>query len=245
MSRKSKAEARGVEADARVSAESTPDVEASEAIAGAPLNEPAADGAEPISRELVADEAPSDEIAPEATDSGEAELIAALQAELAEANARAEGYRETMQRSAAEFQNTRKRQERQLAEEIERANGALIRRLLPVLDDLELAFQNVPEELRGDAAEAASDPSNDGTGDDAALAWVAGFRQIHKKLIDLLQEEGATVIDCSGPFDPVRQEAISSEPSDTVASGHVIAPVRAGYEYKGRVLRPALVRVAL
>lgn len=240
MSRKSKAKTRGVETGAGVGADVAPDVEASEAAAGAPLDEQPMESAESLAGETVADE-----VVPEPLDTGEAELIVALRAELAEANARAEGYRETMQRSAAEFQNTRKRQERQLAEEIERANAALIRRLLPVIDDLELAFQNMPEELRGDAVEPAGDRSNNGTGDDATLAWVAGFRQIQKKLLDLLQEQGVTVVDSAGPFDPVRQEAISSEPSDTVASGHVIASVRAGYEYKGRVLRPALVRVAL
>lgn len=164
---------------------------------------------------------------------GDAALIAQLQGELAAAQAKADEYLDRMQRTAAEFQNSRRRLENQLSEEVERANSSLIKRLLPVLDDLDLAFQNVPAEL---------DEGNNGSG---ATAWIQGFRQIRKKLLDLLIEQGITPVETTGIFDPVRHEAISSEPSDSVESGHIIGEVRAGYEYKGRVLRPALVRVAM
>jgi molecular chaperone GrpE len=76
------------------------------------------------------------------------------------------------------------------------------------------------------------------------VAWLQGFRQIRKKLFDVLSDQGVTAIDTSGEFDPNQHEAIGSEPSDSVPSGHVIDEVRAGYLHKGRVLRPALVRVA-
>ncbi len=166
--------------------------------------------------------------------------IERLQSELAAAQAKADDYLDKLQRSAADFQNSRRRMENQLGEEIERANGALIRRLLPVLDDLDLAFQNVPETLR----DAAGDASGD-SGAGSQQAWLLGFQQIRKKLLDLLVEQGVKPIESSDVFDPNRHEAISSEPSETVVSGHIIAEVRAGYEYKGRVLRPALVRVAM
>jgi molecular chaperone GrpE len=165
----------------------------------------------------------------------EAALITQLREELAAAQAKADEYLDKLQRSAADFQNSRRRLENQQAEEIERASGALIKRLLPVLDDLDLAFQNVPDELQ--TAEA-----NEATAQQ--VAWLQGFRQIRKKLLDLLAEQGLSMIDTSGEFDPNQHEAISSEPSDTVESGHIIAVVRAGYLHKGRVLRPALVRVA-
>jgi molecular chaperone GrpE len=167
--------------------------------------------------------------------SEEAKLITQLREELAAAQAKADDYLDKLQRSAAEFQNSRRRLEAQQADEIERANGALVRRLLPVLDDLELAFQNVPSELQ--AAEA-----NEATAQQ--VAWLQGFRQIRKKLFDLLVDQGLSLIDTSGEFDPNQHEAIGSEPSESVPSGHIIAEVRAGYMHKGRVLRPALVRVA-
>jgi molecular chaperone GrpE len=167
--------------------------------------------------------------------SEEAQLITQLREELAAAQAKADEYLDKLQRGAAEFQNSRRRLEAQQADEIERANGALIKRLMPVLDDLDLAFQNVPGELQSAEADEESAPQ---------VAWLQGFRQIRKKLYDVLADQGLSLIDTSGEFDPNLHEAISSEPSDSVPSGHIIAEMRAGYLHKGRVLRPALVRVA-
>jgi molecular chaperone GrpE len=167
--------------------------------------------------------------------SQEAEEITRLREEVAAAQAKADEYWDKLQRSAAEYQNSRRRLENQQAEEIERANGALIKRLMPVLDDFDLAFQNMPSELQD---------GESGEGSTQQVAWVQGFRQIRKKLLDILADQGVTTIDTSGEFDPHLHEAIGSEPSDSVESGHIIAEVRAGYMYKGRVLRPALVRVA-
>jgi molecular chaperone GrpE len=167
--------------------------------------------------------------------SEEAALIKQLQDELAAAQAKADDYLDKFQRGAAEFQNSRRRLEQQQAEAIERASGALVARLLPVLDDLDLAFQNLPSELQSAEATEETAPQ---------VAWLLGFRQIHKKLFDVLGDQGLELIDTSGEFDPNLHEAISSEPNDGVESGHIIAEIRAGYLHKGRVLRPALVRVA-
>lgn len=155
------------------------------------------------------------------------ETIARLEAELAEANQQAAEVTEKSQRLAAEFQNSRRRQERQLAEQIERSSMHLIKRLLPAMDDFDLAFANVPEAT------------------DAEAAWIDGFRQIQRKLRQLLDEEGVTPIATEGAFDPTLHEAIASAPSDNVEPGHIIDTLRAGYQLKGHVLRPALVRVAM
>ncbi len=160
--------------------------------------------------------------------SPEAALIEQLQAELAEVRAEAAAQTDQVQRIAAEFQNSKKRQERQLSDAIQRASGHLAEQLLPILDDFDLAFGNLPEELNEE--------------DDS---WVDGFRQIHKKLASLLDDQGVTIIAREGEFDPNLHEAISSEPSEDVESGHIIETLRAGYEFKGRVLRPAMVRVAM
>ncbi|CAN5851785.1 hypothetical protein BH10CHL1_BH10CHL1_36550 [soil metagenome] len=156
------------------------------------------------------------------------EIIEQLQAELAAAQAKTDDLMDKLQRTVAETQNSRRRQEKQLSEELERASARIIRRLLPVVDDFGLAFQNVPSDF-----------------DNSTSNWVEGFRQIQKKLVNLLEEEGVTQIAADGEFDPNRHEAVTSEPHETIASGHIIDTLRTGYEYKGRVLRPSLVRVAL
>jgi molecular chaperone GrpE len=155
------------------------------------------------------------------------ETIARLESELAEARAQANDAVDRMQRTAAEFQNARKRQERLLQDSLERATQRLLTALLPVQDDFSLAFQNLPETLTQEE-----------------MAWVDGFKRIHDKLTGLLNEEGVKAIEHDGPFDPARHEAVTNEPSEEVESGHIIATLRTGYVLKDRVLRPALVRVA-
>ena len=166
---------------------------------------------------------------PEAHEPTPEEIIAGLEAEAAAAQALAAENLDRLLRTTAEFQNTSRRQEKRLLDSIERANQSLILRLLPVIDDFDLAFGNMPADLS-----------------ETDIAWLSGFRQIQKKLTDALAEEGVAIIDETGsPFDPNRHEAISSEPNAEVESGHIIQTLRAGYEHKNRVLRPALVRVAM
>ena len=169
--------------------------------------------------------ATAEDVNPEATADDPAAILAQLEAALAEERARSADLLDKQQRMAAEFQNSRRRQERQLTEEIERANTHMVKRLLPVVDDFDLAFANVPADL------------------DAGASWVEGFRQIQKKLHALLEDEGVTRIRTEGEFDPMLHEAIVSVPSEDAPSGHILDTLRAGYEYKGRVLRAALVRI--
>ena len=104
----------------------------------------------------------AEDVSPEATADDPASVMAQLEAALAEERARSADLLDKQQRMAAEFQNSRRRQERQLTEEIERANTHMIKRLLPVVDDFDLAFANMPADL------------------DAGANWVEGFRQIQK-----------------------------------------------------------------
>ncbi len=181
---------------------------------------PGAPGAE--SAAGVATETGAEEAAPEYL-----ARIGELESALAEERDRAAKLLDQSQRMAAEFQNSRRRLETQVQDEIERASTHLLRRLLPVIDDFDLAFAHVPAEI------------------EAGAAWVDGFRQIQKKLHTVLADEGVEVIPGEGEFDPSLHEAVSGEPSDDVPSGHIIGTLRAGYTYKGKVLRPALVRVAM
>lgn len=177
--------------------------------------------------EAAADSAQDDEAAQEEMPDSAA-IIQALQEQLVQAEAKAKEHFDMLQRTAAEFQNSKRRQEKLLADSIDRASMHLIQRLLPVLDDLDLAFRNQPQSLSENES-----------------AWTAGFQQIQKKLMNLLEDESVTLIPPTGEFDPNRHEAISSEPSEEVESGHIIETLRTGYEHKGRVLRPAIVRVAM
>lgn len=150
-----------------------------------------------------------------------------LQAELAAERARYAELYDKFQRSAADFQNARRRQDKQTSDAIERAATQVIRKLLPVLDDLALAFDHVPATLTEEQA-----------------PWVDGFRQIQRKLLVVLEDEGVTAIPSTGTFDPALHEALSSEPNDQVPSGEIIATLRVGYAQRGHILRPALVRVS-
>jgi molecular chaperone GrpE len=180
--------------------------------------EPAQAAAIPEASADAADEAPAPDFAAQ---------ISELERTLAQERERADKLLDQSQRLAAEFQNTRRRLETQVQDEIERASTHLMRRLLPVIDDFDLAFANVP------------------AGIESGAAWVDGFRQIQKKLHNLLAEEGVQVIAGEGEFDPTLHEAVSGEASDSVPAGHIIGTLRAGYTHKGKVLRPALVRVAV
>jgi molecular chaperone GrpE len=122
-------------------------------------------------------------------------------------------YLDQYKRIRADFENYRKRILKQQTEHLERAAEQLVEKLLPVLDTF-----------------------------DAAIAHGEGFEQVHKSLTNLLRREGLHRIDPAGkPFDPAEADAVAHEDGD---GGPVVAEVlRPGYKWKGRVLRPAMVRV--
>ncbi len=222
--------------DLEMVAEETPTTEASEetstteaASAEARAEEETAEAPDSAPAEATEEEAGDGDgavVQEEAPEVSLEERIAALEAELEAARAQAEEYLDQWRRTAAEFANYRKRQEREQAEFVKQANAALIAKLLPVLDDFDLAFEHLPEDV-------------------AKSAWVEGFALIRRKLHAILEQEGVTPIEAVGqPFDPTLHEAVSHEESEEVESGHVIAEVRKGYRLGDRVLRPALVRVA-
>ncbi len=164
----------------------------------------------------------------EAIAESEDEVIAALVDELAQAKRTADEANDRALRAQAELANFRRRKEREAEERVATANGRLLKELLPVVDDFDLAFAAIPAAAEGEAN-----------------AWAKGFELILRKLQNVLDREGVTAIDATGVFDPNVHEAISVEPSDTVPSGHIIAEVRRGYRLHDKVLRPSYVRVAM
>lgn len=147
----------------------------------------------------------------------------AVKAQLAEAESRASEYKDGWARSQAEFQNYKKRIERDNELTYASMKGDIVKKVLPVLDDLELALQNRP----------------------ADNAWANGIELIARKLQNILESEGVKRIEAKGlAFDPNFHDAITHEPSEEVESEHVIDVVRNGYTLGERVIRPASVRVA-
>jgi molecular chaperone GrpE len=151
---------------------------------------------------------------------------AALQAQLAEAQAKASEYLEQLRRERASFENFRKRTDKEREEANQNATVDTLRKLLPVIDDFERAIANVPPDKANDEV-------------------IKGFSLIHRKLLTLLDSAGIKVLDPVGtPFDPAFHEALGQDDASSVKSGHVSAVLQKGYVYGERVLRPALVRVA-
>jgi molecular chaperone GrpE len=147
----------------------------------------------------------------------------ALKKKLQDSESKTVEYKDSWLRSQAEFQNYRRRIERDNELMHASMKGDIVKKVLPVLDDLERALQN----------RAVEDP------------WANGIELIARKFQTILENEGVKKIEAVGmEFDPNFHEAISHEPADGTQSGHVIAVVQNGYMIGERVIRPALVRVA-
>ena len=125
-----------------------------------------------------------------------APAVVELQAQLAQAQAQAAEYLDQARRVAADLSNSRKRMQREMDEVRASASERVLERLLPVVDDVERVFANVP------ADQADSD-------------WVNGFRMIQRKLWSLLESEGVTIVPAEGlPFDPAIHHAITHEEAE-------------------------------
>jgi molecular chaperone GrpE len=166
-----------------------------------------------------------EETAPE-EEAVSSEEVEALQQALLEWQAKADEYLDGWQRQRAEFANYKKRVERDQAQVQQSAAASVIKRFLDVLDDLDRALSNRPQE--GDGA-----------------AWASGVELVYRKFSAVLEAEGVKPMEAQGAtFDPNLHEALSNEDSPEHDSGQIIAVVKNGYFLGEKVLRPALVRVA-
>jgi molecular chaperone GrpE len=136
--------------------------------------------------------------------------------------------RDRLLRTTAEFDNYRKRIERERREMADRAAESLLLDLLPLVDDLERAL----------AAEASG-------GGEPADAYRRGVELIHRQMLDLLARRGVTPMEALGAdFDPHLHQAVASEAVEGHRDGEVIDVLRKGYVINDRLLRPAMVKVA-
>ncbi len=148
---------------------------------------------------------------------------AELHERLAAVEAERDEYLNDLKRVAADFDNFRKRAARDQETFVARANEALVKELLPIVDDLERAL---------DAAEQHEESRLE-----------EGVRLVHRSLFQALQKQGLEEISADGRFDPHLHEALLAQPSDR-EEGSVIEVLQKGYRLGDRVLRPARVVVA-
>ncbi|HSK11105.1 MAG TPA: nucleotide exchange factor GrpE [Vicinamibacterales bacterium] len=169
-----------------------------------------------------------DEIADEpvvAGAEGRADQAPPADGDLAALRRERDEYRDLLLRKTAEFDNYRKRVDRERRDLLQHAASDVFEALLPILDDFERALR---------APEGAS-----------AEAYKQGVEMIHGQLVDFLARRGVTPIDAAGAdFDPRYHEAITYEERPGHREGEVLEEVRRGYMHGDRLLRPSTVRVA-
>lgn len=162
---------------------------------------------------MAAAEDPGEPMPPDAEASAEAEEDESPQATL-----------DHLRRLQAEFANYRRRTDRERLETGDWAQGRLIEKLLPVLDDFDRA-------MGAEEKDAAS---------------VKGFQLIREKLTRALTEAGLERIDVTGAtFDPEMHEALLTQQVEPERAGKVLNEIEPGYLFKGRLVRPARVQVGM
>src|SRR6266850_3593495 len=131
-------------------------------------------------------------------------------------------------RKQAEFENYKKRMDREKAEFAQFASSELIKELLTTLDSFELALRNAASE---------------GSGREDVLR---GFELIYKQLVDTLGRFGLKAIEAKGKkFDPNFHQAVATQATEEMEENTVIEEMRKGYTLNGRLLRPAMVSVSV
>ena len=148
--------------------------------------------------------------------------------DLKERAAKADEHWERLLRVSADFDNYKKRAAREKQEAARYANEALLQKLIPVLDSLDMALAS---------AQAAPDQ--------AVQSLQTGINMIHQQLRNALKDSGLEEVNALGqPFDPNLHEAVSQQETKDAPEGQVVQQLRKGYRLRERLLRPATVIVA-
>jgi molecular chaperone GrpE len=164
------------------------------------------------------------EVAVSEEEAAASELEADL-ARLTQIESERDEYLDTLRRVQAEFENYRKRVIKEQTALVDRATSGLVEQLLPVLDSFELALKNL-----------------DSAGSDDIESVRKGVELVYAELLGVLEKAGLSRIEAEGkPFDPNVHEAVMQEDGD--GEPVVTDVLRTGYTLKGRVLRPAMVKV--
>ena len=165
---------------------------------------------------------------PNSAGAADASLTPEQLQELRAKAAKADEHWDRYVRQTADFENFKKRAARERQEAAKSANESLLGKLIPVLDNFDMAIA---------AATSAQTTSVE--------ALKTGVTMIHNQFKSALADAGLEEIDATGqPFDPNLHEAVSQVASTTVPEGHVLQQLRKGYRFRDRLLRPATVVVA-
>jgi molecular chaperone GrpE len=160
-----------------------------------------------------------------AVDDG-AKTEAAVETDPAQLQRERDEYYELLLRKSAEFDNFRKRVERERKAQAESAAANMIEELLPLMDDLERALKVDTDSEAGDA-------------------YRRGVELIHRQLGDILRKRGVRPVEAVGEdFDPYYHQAVAHDPVEGRRDGEIIEEFRRGYLLGDRLLRPSMVRVA-
>jgi molecular chaperone GrpE len=154
------------------------------------------------------------------------ETVKKLEEKLSAEQEKSKEYLTRLKYLQADFENYRKRVEKEVQEAVQRSNEKLVACLIDVMDDLESAIS---------AGETTENKD----------ALLEGIKMVHKNLDKLLEKEGLERLECVGrPFDPNMHEVLAEVPTNDHQSGTVIEEARKGFMFKGKVLRPSVVKIA-
>ena len=133
-------------------------------------------------------------------------------------------YLNKLKRLKADFVNYRNRAKKEKQQIEVKTKIEIVSSLLPVIDNFERALKSVDEDSE----------------------FLSGVKMIHKQLLDVLKKEGLKVIETAGEeFDPAYHEAVMQVEAEDVESGYVVEEIQSGYMMEDKVVRPAMVKVAL
>lgn len=170
----------------------------------------------------------------EAGDKAKETAETASEAETAEdgknsaAQAEIEALNDRLKRTLAEFENFRKRSEREKAQMFDLGAKSVLEKFLPVIDNFERSVAQVPE-----------------SEDSGIKAYAEGMDMIYRQLLKNLKEAGVEAIDAKGkPFDPAYHNAVMHEDNEALGENVVSEELQKGYLYKDSVLRHSMVKVA-
>ena len=150
-----------------------------------------------------------------------------MRAEIEQAQKQVTEMKDAMLRARADLENARRRFEREKKEDQLFAGERVLKALIPVVDDLDRALDNVPEE------------------EDHSGSLVEGVQMVHRKFLQALESQGAKSFYPQGElFDPTTHEALMEMPSEDVEAGHIAQVFQRGWLLNERLLRPAKVIIA-
>ncbi|MCJ7730841.1 nucleotide exchange factor GrpE [Candidatus Bathyarchaeota archaeon] len=149
--------------------------------------------------------------------------IEELEKELQSTAEQSAKYLNQLKYTKADLDNVQKQNQKRLSDVMERANGELLEKLLPFIDELEILSSNEAEKQK----------------------LVEGVRMVHGKLLRLIESEGVVQIEAEDQkFDPFKHEAIMEVETLEEPDGYIVEEIRRGYTFKDKVLRASVVKVA-